>query len=218
MQKAKSYTSWKKELKEYLYRERAMTIHKCTDLKKYSEPGEELGDFKVRLEQLASEKRDEAREKLEKKYASKLSTLRDRIRRAEDKVEVQEDQYKQSKQSSMISIGTTVLGALFGRSLVSATSARRAGSSMRAAGRVSKEKADIGRAEDDLEAAIQKYEDLEADFTQDMDDLDDKLTVDEMDFEELRVPPRKSDISIEQFGVCWMPFVVDESGDEEPAY
>jgi len=218
MQKSKSYTSWKKELKEYLYRERAMTIHKCTDLKKYSEPGEELGDFKVRLEQLASEKRDEAREKLEKKYASKLSTLRDRIRRAEDKVEVQEDQYKQSQRSSMISIGTTVLGALFGRSLVSATSARRAGSSMRAAGRVSKEKADIGRAEEDLEAAVRKYEDLEAEFTEDMEDLEEKLTVDEMDFEELRVPPRKSDISIEQFGVCWMPFVVDESGDEEPAY
>jgi len=89
---------------------------------------------------------------------------------------------------------------------------------MRAAGRVSKEKADIGRAEDDLEAAVQKYEDLEADFTQDMDALEDKLTVDEMEFEELSVPPRKSDISIEQFGVCWMPFVVDESGDEEPGY
>jgi len=218
MQKSKNYTSWKKELKEFLYREKALTLYKCTDLKVYSQPGEEVGDFKVRLEQMASEKRDEAKEKLEKKYASKLSTLRDRIRRAEDKVEVQEDQYKQSQRSSMISIGTTVLGALFGRSMVSATSARRAGSSMRAAGRVSKEKADIGRAEEDLEAAVRKYEDLEADFTQDMDDLEDKLTVDEMEFEELRVPSRKGDISIEQFGVCWMPFVVDESGDEQPAY
>lgn len=218
MQKSKNYTSWKKELKEYLYREKVLTLYKCADLKVYSQPEEELGDFKVRLEQMASEKRDEAKEKLEKKFASKFSTLRDRIRRAEDKVEVQEAQYQQSKMSSAVSIGTTLLGALFGRKMVSATSARSAGSSMRAYGRASKEKADIGRAQENLEEAVRKYEDLEADFTQEVDELEDKLTVDEMDFEELKVPPRKSDISIEQFGVCWLPFVVDESGDENPAY
>ena len=218
MQKSKNYTSWKKEFKEYLYREKTMTIYRCKELKKYSEPGEELGDFKVRLEQMASEKRDDAKEKLEKKYASKFSTLRDRIRRAEEKVEVQEDQYKQSRMSSAVSIGTTLLGALLGRSMVSATSARGAGSSMRSMGRASKEKADIGRAEEALQAVVQKYEDLEAEFAEEVDELEEKLSVDEMEFEDLVVPPRKSDISVEQFGVCWMPFVVDQSGAEEPAY
>ena len=218
MQKAKNYKTWQKSLKEFLYRKQKLTIYKCADLKKYSDPGEELGDFKVRLEQAVSEKRDEATDKLKKKYASKFSTLRDRIRRAEDKVEVEEEQYKNSRVTGMLSMGTTLMGALFGRKTLSVTNARRAGTSMRAMGRSSKEKSDIGRAKDNLEELMIKFEDLENQFNEDVDEVGEKLAVDNMEFEELEVPPRKSDISIEQFGICWMPYVVDSSGIAEPAY
>lgn len=218
LQKAKNYKTWEKELKEFLYRKQNLTVYKCAELKKYSEPGEELGDFKVRMEQAVSEKRDEAKEKLTKKYASKFSTLRDRIRRAEDKVEVQEEQYQQARVSGMLSVGTTLMGALFGRKTFSVSNARRAGTSMRAFGRSNKEKSDIERAKDDLEEVIIKYEDLEKEFEQDLEELEEKLSVDNMEFEELSLPPRKSDISIEDFGVCWMPFVVDSSGIADPAY
>ena len=218
LQKAKNYKTWQKELKEFLYRKQSLTVYKCAELKKYSQPGEELGDFKVRMEQAVSEKRDEAKEKLTKKYASKFSTLRDRIRRAEDKVEVQEEQYKQARVSGMLSVGTTLMGALFGRKTLSVSNARRAGTSMRAFGRSGKEKSDIERAKDSLEDVMVKYEELEEQFEQDVDDLSEKLSVDNMEFEELSLPPRKSDISIEDFGVCWMPFVVDSSGIADPAY
>ncbi len=218
LQKAKNYKTWQKELKEFLYRKQNLTVYKCTELKKYSQPGEELGDFKVRMEQAVSEKRDEAKEKLTKKYASKFSTLRDRIRRAEDKVEVQEEQYQQARVSGMLSVGTTLMGALFGRKTLSVSNARRAGTSMRAFGRSGKEKSDIERAKDSLEDVVVKYEELEQQFEQDVDDLTEKLSVDNMEFEELSLPPRKSDISIEDFGVCWMPFVVDSSGIADPAY
>ncbi len=218
LQKAKNYKTWQKELKEFLYRKQTLTVYKCTELKKYSEPGEELGDFKVRMEQAVSEKRDEAKEKLSKKYASKFSTLRDRIRRAEDKVEVQEEQYQQARVSGMLSVGTTLMGALFGRKTLSVTNARRAGTSMRAFGRSGKEKSDIERAKEGLEDVMIKYEELEEQFEQDVEDLTEKLSVDNMEFEELSLPPRKSDISIEDFGVCWMPFVVDSSGIADPAY
>ena len=218
LQKAKNYKTWAKELKEFLYRKQSLTVYKCKAMKMFSEPGEELGDFKVRLDQAVSEKRDEETEKLKRKYASKFSTLRDRIRRAEDKVEVQEEQYKQSRVSGMLSVGTTLMGALFGRKTLSVGNARRAGTSMRAMGRSSKEKSDIDRAKDSLEDVMQKYEDLEDQFTQDVDELGEKLSVDNLDFEELTIPPRKSDISIEEFGVCWLPFVVDSSGIADPAY
>lgn len=218
MQKEKNFSVWEKELKEFLYRKQHLPLFKCTTLKRYSEPGETLGDFKIRLEQYVSEERDEAKEKLEKKYASKLSTLRDRIRRYEDKVEVQEEQYQASRTNSMWSIGSTIMGAVLGRKMISATSARRAGSSARAYGRVSQEKADVERARENLEEVVEKYEDLEREFMEEVDEISDKLTVDNLDYEELTVPPRKSDISIEQYGVCWLPFFVDEEGEERAAY
>ena len=213
LQKSKNFTTWKKELKEFLYRGQNLEIWKCEELKQYSEPGETLGDFKVRLEQLVSEKRDDDTEDLRKKYAKKFQSLRTKIRKAEDKVEVEEAQYRQNRMSSYVSAGTTLLGALLGR-----RSTRSAGTSMRSFSRASKEKDDVGRAKDNLEELQEEFEDLEVEFNEAVDELEDKLSVDNLEFTDLRVTPRKSDISVEDFGVVWLPWRVDSSGIAEQVY
>ena len=213
LQKAKNFKTWNKELKEFLYRGQKLDVWKCVALKQYSEPGETLGDFKVRLEQMVSEKRDDETDKLRKKYASKFSTLRGKIRRAEDKLELEEDQYKQSRMSSVLSVGSTLMGALLGRK-----STRNASSSMRSMGRQSKEKADIARAKDNLEDLQVEFEDMEHAFNDEVDELTEKLSIENLEFDDLQVTPRKSDISIEEFAVCWLPWRVDSSGIAEPIY
>ena len=110
MQKVRNYKTWEKELKEFLYRDHPITIWKCVELKEYSEPTETLGEFKVRLEQVVSEKRDEELEKLRKKYAKKFSSMRDKIRRAEDRVEREEAEYDQAKWNSRMSWGPVCWG------------------------------------------------------------------------------------------------------------
>jgi hypothetical protein len=218
LQKAKNYKTWEKALKEFLYRRQPLTIWKCVELKQYSEPGEELGDFKVRLGHLASEERDEAIEKLRKKFASKLKTAQTRVRRAEDKVEVQEAQYQQSRMNSVLSVGTTLVGALFGRKTFGATNARRAGTSVRSFGRASKEKDDIARAQEELQEKEIAFEELEQELSDQIDELTYSHSLDAMEFEELEVTPRKSDISVERFCVCWLPWRVDANGIAEPAW
>jgi len=213
LQKSSNYTTWKKELKEFLYRGQEMIVWKCEDLKKYSEPGESLGDFKVRLEQLVSENRDDEVDDLRKKYAKKFTTLRGQIRRAEDKVEVQEEQYKQSRMSSYLSVGSTLMGALLGR-----RSTRNATTSVRSFGRSSKEKSDIDRAKDSLDELQIKFEDLEREFNDEVTELEEKLSIHNLEFTDLKLSPRKSDISVEDFGVCWLPWRVDGSGIAEPIY
>ncbi len=217
-QKSRSFKSWNKELKEFLYRKQRLPLWKCEDLRKYSEAGESLGDFKVRLEQLVSEKRDDAIAKLRKKYASKFTKLRDQIRRAEAKVEKEEEQYKQSRLSSVLSVGTTIMGALLGRKTISVTNTRRAGTSMRSVSRSSKEKADIKRAQSDLEELQTKIAELENEFNQTLQDLTGKLAVDRLEYVELSVTPRKSDITIDEFAVCWLPWIIDSNGFAEPVY
>ena len=213
MQKSKNFTTWKKELKEFLYRGQDMEIWKCEELKLYSEAGETLGDFKIRLEQQVSEKRDDDTDKLRKKYAKKFQAFRTKIRKAEDKVEVEEAQYRQNRMSSYVSAGSTLLGALLGR-----RSTRSAGTTMRSFGRSSKDKDDIGRAKDNLEELQAEYEDLEAEFNEAVDELEDKLSVDNLEFTDLKVTPRKSDISVEDFGVIWLPWRIDSSGIAEEVY
>jgi hypothetical protein len=218
MQKVKNYKRWEKEFKEYMYKDLPITLQKCASLKMFSRAGETQGEFRVRLEQEASERRDEETEKLRKRYASKFTTLRDRIRRAEDKVEKEEEDYKASRMNSVLSVGTTLMGALLGRKTLSVTNARRAQSSMRSFGRSSKEKSDISRAQDNLEELHIKYEDLETEFNEAVAKLEEKLSVDNLEFEELTLPPRKGDLSVEQFAVVWLPWEVDENGIAEPVY
>lgn len=213
LQTSKNYKTWKKGYEEFLYRDKAAAIWKCADLKKYSEPNETLGDFKVRLEQHVSELRDDAVEKLRKKFGKKFDTLRSQIRRAEDKIDVEKEQYQQQKMASRISIGTTIMGALFGR-----RSTRSAGTSMRSFTRSSKEKNDIERAEGSLEELQYKYEDLEKELNDEVAELEEKLSVDELEYEEMTLPPRKSDLSVQEFGIVWLPLKVSSSGIAEAVY
>ncbi|MFT5299976.1 MAG: hypothetical protein ACI814_000749, partial [Mariniblastus sp.] len=212
-QKSKNYTTWKNELKEFLYRGQEMTVWKCSELKKYSDADETLAEFKVRLEQLVSEKRDDEVDSLRKKYGKKFSTLRSQIRRAEDKVEVEEDQYRTSRNSTYMSIGSTLMSAILGRK-----TNRKTSTSMRSFGRSSKELIDIERAKDGLEELQIKFEDIEREFNDAVQDLQNKLSIDNLDFTDYKLTPRKSDISVEDFGVCWLPWRVDSAGIAEAIY
>jgi len=212
MQKAKQYAAWEKSLKNFLYRKQELIIFRCKTLKSYSTAGETLGDFKVRLEQLASENRDLAVEKLRKKYTSKFTRIRDQIRRAEAKVDQQRSQYKQKRLDSVLSIGGSIMGALLGRKR------RSSSSSMKSFGRAASEKQDVARAREDLNELHLKFQNMEESFNADVIEIEDKLDIENVDIEELAVRPRKSDISVEEFAVAWLPWRVDSAGIAEEAY
>lgn len=218
LQTSKNYKTWQKEFKEFLYRQQELNVWKCESPKKYSEPNESLGDFKVRLEQDLSEKRDTEVEKLRKKYGAKFTSMRDKIRRAEDKLDLEKSQYREKSMKSKFSIGSSILGALLGRKTLSATNVRRAGSALNSRSRVEKEKQDVDRAEDKLEDLQAKFKDLEVEFNEAIESLEEKLSVENLEFEDLRVAPRKSDISVEDYCVCWLPWRVDTQGIAEPVY
>ncbi len=210
---SRNYRIWKKELKAFLYREHHLTIWKCSRLKEYSQPEEPLGDFKVRLEQKVSELRDAETEKLRKKFASRFKTARDRIRRAEERVDREQDQYQISRTNSWVAVTQTIMGALLGR-----RTSRSAGTSVRSYGKAAKEKADVKRATENWAEAIRQYEELETAFDHAINALEEKLHVDQLEYEQLSVAPRKSDILIEDFGVCWLPWTVDSAGMAEAAF
>ena len=89
---------------------------------------------------------------------------------------------------------------------------------MRSFGKISKEKDDIGRAEENLEELQVKYEDMEADFDEQVNELTEKLSVENLELEELSVTPRKSDIDIEDFSIRWLPRRIDASSIAEPVW
>ncbi len=216
--KAKSYAGWEKRLKNYLYQHEEHVLWKCADLKMYSRLGETEGDFRVRLSQAARELRDLKIEKLRDRYSTKLARLEGKIRTAEERVAREKSQANRATMDSAISIGSTILGALFGRKLASRTNIGKASTSMRSAGRAAQQRGDVGRAEEKVEDLNRQVEELEEDFEEDTEELEDAYDVDALELEQLSLRPRKSDISTGEITLLWTPWMITGEGTCEPLF
>jgi hypothetical protein len=216
--KAKSYESWNKDFAGWLYRTQKVELLKSPSQKDVSKPGESERDFRIRLQQAAHEQRDQSVELLRQKYAPKITALQERIRRAEQAVEREAEQAKQSGIQTAISVGATLLGAFMGRKAVSATTVGRATTAARGAGRAIKEAKDVGRARDTVAALQQQLIDLEAQFKTETESLAaarDPLTE---SLETIALRPTKPNIAVKLVALAWTPHWQDEKGSASPAW
>jgi hypothetical protein len=214
----RSYASWAKALKSELYRSRALELWRCRAPKAVSRPGESEGEFRVRLGQLAHEERDLALEKLRRRYAPKVRRLEERIRVAEQRVGRETGQYRQQKVQTAISLGATVLGALFGRKVGSVGTVGRASTTARGMARAGREKADIARARETLESHRRRLAELEEELRGEVEQLKERFDPAAIELESVPVRPRKSDLDIVELSLAWAPWVVDGAGMARPAY
>jgi len=215
---AKSYKTWQRVFKSYLYRDHALPLYRCRGLKVWSEPGEVEGDFKARVAQLAREHRDLQVEKLKNRYEPTVARMQERVRKADQKIEREKDQYSQARTSSWISMAGTLLGALFGRKVLTKGNVGKAGTAARSAGRAGQQKADIARAESDAKERREELVALEAKFQEDLDALEAKLDPTNYDVEAAPIRPRKSDIAADPILLAWTPWTIDEAGIATPAF
>jgi hypothetical protein len=213
-----NYAQWRRGFVQYVYRRLAGTVLRCRALKQYSGLNESEADFRVRLRHLLHEKRDMQIEKLRKRYAPKLSALEDRVRRAEQRVSREQSQMQQRGYQTVVSLGTTILGALFGRKKASAGTIGRAATTLRTAGRTARERGDVARAKDNLEALKQRLVDLEEEFDRDIAEVRESADIDALEFEEITVRPRKSDVAVGTCGLVWLPYIAADDGTVVPAY
>jgi hypothetical protein len=216
--RAKSYPRWGKKLADHLYRNRKVTLWKCPELRATSTLGESEGEFRARLTQLAREKRDLRIAKLQKRFTPKLARLAERIRRAEAKVGREQSQYGQQKMQTAISMGATVLGALFGRKVASVGTVGRATTTMRGVGRAARERDDIQRAMEDLEARKRELADLEAQFEEEVATVRDAADAATLELKTVDIRPRKSDTSLGRIALVWTPWRVGKDGIAEPIF
>jgi Skp family chaperone for outer membrane proteins len=211
---AKNYAEWGKSLAATLYQNGAVELLSVKALKLTSNPGESEGDFRARIAQVLREHRDREVTKLREKHAAKLKSLEDRLRRAADRVEREKSQYTQRKLDTAISIGTSVLGAIFGGRSAATT---RAGSAARSAGRVFSERGDVDRAGESLETLTAERDALLAAIEQDAQALTSSLDPAGIALEKIRVAPRKSDIAVGRIAIAWEPWRAGPDGFPRPA-
>ena len=205
------YTSYKSQFKDYLYRHFSQTLYKSTLVKGYAPPGDQ-SDARAYFADRIREQRDVAIEKLRDKYKRKLVSLEKKIQTAEDRVARERGQSR----TSMISAGSSVLGALLGGFLGGRRT--QVSTAARGVGYAAQQSDDVRRAEQALQLLEDDKEALNDELADDLDALRDRYNTREIELEAVEIPPRKSDLKAQDPMIVWMPWQVDSSGLATPLY
>ena len=214
---AGAWAEWKKSLAAALYQARPLKLFRCDALDELSTPGESLAEFKARLSHSGREQRDADVEALRKRWAPKLQTLQNAVQRAQKGLVDQQSQASGQTLDTMVTVGTTLLGAFLGRKTLSVTNLNRARTALRSSSRTVKERQDVGSAQQQLEAAKKQLADAEAEFQEETEKLETAAAPDALAVVEFTVPPRKSDIAVGNLLLAWTPWRAGSDGVPAPA-
>ena len=203
------YRTYRAQYKEFLYRHCDVTLYKSNLVKGTAPLGDEA-DAMAYFTQKFREERDEQTEKLRDKYERKLESLEKKIRTGKDRLEREKSQSR----SSMISAGSSVIGALLGGFL----GGRRTSVSTaaRGVGYASQQSSDVARAEHSLQLLDKDKQQLNRELDKDLEDLHKKYDISQIQLAPQQIPPRKSDLKTETPFIVWRPWQLKEDGTEAP--
>ncbi len=216
--KAKSYADWQRDFATWIFGHETLTLLRSASLGQVSAPDEEERDFRVRLAQISREQRDLQVDALRKKYASRMTALQEKVRRAEQAVQREADQASQAKVQTALSFGATLLGAFTGRKLASTSNISKAASALKGVGRSAQQQSDVERAKETLETYKKQLQDLNAEFEREAESLAAKIDPATETLETLVIKPKKTDIDVRLVALAWAPFRIGPQGQAEPAW
>lgn len=201
----KNYENWKKLLTQYIRTDLSLKLLFSPTLKVISEAGENERDFRIRIQQLARESRDEAVETLKKKYTSKINVLEDREMRAKQTLEKQSTRANQKKMEAAVSAGTAILGAIFGRRSINATSISRVGTAFKSTTRAFQSGEGIDQAQETLQSVETQLQELEMELNQEVEQLSEGYDLTTEKLEEVEIRVTSENITVQFVGLAWVP-------------
>ncbi|HFE53073.1 MAG TPA: DUF87 domain-containing protein [Bacteroidetes bacterium] len=213
-----SYRTWQRKLIRHVIQERPLVLLHAPAYKLTSRPDESEEAFRARLAHLVRERRDLEVEKLRTRYASKFASLRERLLRAEQAVQREQEQAAAAKVQTAVSFGTALLGAFLGRRRVTATAASRLGTALSRASRSRKQKMDVERAKQRLEELRSRLDALQQELEDKIAAVASKYDVQTVRVETVSIRPRSTGVALNLFGLGWLPYRKSPSSTWEPAF
>ena len=210
--KPKAYDAWRRDFVDTLGRSATLELLRSPAMKLTSSVGETEPQFRARLHHAVHEQRDAAADALRAKYAPRFTTLQDRLRRAQQAVDVQKAQARDAKVSTAVSFGSAVLGAVLGRKTLSAGNISKAGTAARGVSRTARESADVDRAVENVDSVRARITELEQQFQDDLDTIHAAVDPHTEPLEQLTIRPKKTGIKVRILTLAWIPHWVEPNG------
>ena len=209
---SKNYSAWEKDFDDFLYRSRRWPLFESEEFGLVSEPGESERDFKVRVQEKAREQRDLEVEKARAGLEKDLDRLRDRVQRAQVRLEKEGDQTKGKWGSflgAVVEVGVSAAGV--GRKRLTSNKISRVFKTFQQA---RSEGGDDDRAEQEILELQKDMEQLQAAFEESEAEIGRVYQDQAQRIGTCELKPRRTDIDVRRVCAGWAPWRKTEDGFE----
>lgn len=185
---------------DHLYREQTLELLFSPVLKLYSRPDESERDFKIRLGQVARERRDAEVEALRKRFQPRFDRLQTQLVREQRELEEDKQELAARGREEWLAGAETLAGMLgLGRRRALSSAATRRRLTAAAKAEVAESEAEIARLQKEI---AQLQSDLEAEIAAIARRWDEALET----VTTYVVRPKKTDCTVELVALAWLPF------------
>ena len=134
-----------------------------------------------------------------------MAKVTDQLRKAESRREREVAQSRQSVLSTILTFGSTILGAFLGRTKLTATTINKSATAIKGVGRSIEQQSEVQRAEAEIEAVKKQLADLDAQFQAEVESLGKTYDVTQEQFETIELKPTKTNINVQLTALVWFP-------------
>ncbi|AXX90084.1 hypothetical protein CKA55_04285 [Arcobacter suis] len=202
IQNEKELKQIQKDFINFIYRTNKLSLFKNDALKIISKQNESLTDFKIRIQDRLNEKIDEQIESLQLKFSKTNDSIDDKLNKLFDKLEKEQLQANTTTTDAIISIGTSLLGAFFGKSTTASTLGKVA-SSARGATKILKEKSDVKYVESEIQQLQIEKEELQKTLENEISKINEENKISNFQIEEIFIKPKRTDIFNIKLELLW---------------
>jgi hypothetical protein len=158
------------------------------------------------------EQRDADIEKLRASYKPKFDALKERQRKAQQRIQKEKQEAKGEWFQTMVSTGGWLLNSILGGRRRSPTTA------MRGAGRIAKQRQDVEQAQESAEAVDKQLADMETELQAKVEVIRKECEPTTLEISEVAIQPRKGDLAIARVVLAWTPWYRTATGQYERAW
>jgi hypothetical protein len=197
------------DLTDHLVRARTMDLSMNKDLKMFSRPGETAESFANRCAEAAQERADAEQAKLRDKFEARFIKAKAAVEQAQDRVDIAQSEKTAKKNNEFLSTAGSILGAFLGGKR---SSKKLASTVLKGAGGMSSRRGQTATAGERVDAAQNRLAErhdalaeLEAEFTEDENEITRKWEHVAASIATVQIPLEKTDVKVTQVVLAWIP-------------
>lgn len=203
MQNSREIKLLQKDFTNRVYQNNKLTLYRNAKLKLTSKQDESLVDFKIRVQDRLNEAIDENVEKLQIKYEKEEKRLETKLEKLYVKLEKEKDQASAKTTDALISIGSSIIGAFFGKSILSKTNVGKAASGVKNASKILKERKDVKFVEAEIEEISNDILGLKEKLEAEIEKINSEYNISNYEIEETYIKLRRKDIFNVKLSLLW---------------